>query len=74
MDETPTRCYRPDELATRLGVSRRTVYAWIRQRRIIAIRFGSRLRISTEEYARIMDSGIPGQRKRVRDDTVYTES
>jgi len=74
MDEAPTRCYRPDELATGLGVSRRTVYAWIRQRRILAIRLGVRLRIPSEEYARIMDHGVPRQPKHVRDDTVCTES
>lgn len=74
MAEGPMRYYRPDELATGLGVSRRTVYAWIRQRRILAIRLGTRLRIPAEEYAKIMDCGIPGQRKHVRDDTACTES
>jgi excisionase family DNA binding protein len=70
MAEGPMRYYRPDELATGLGVSRKTVYAWIRQRRIIAFRVGSLLRIPSVEYAKIMDCGVPSQRKRIQDSTV----
>jgi len=70
MAEGPMRYYRPDELATGLGVSRKTVYAWIRQRRIIACRVGSLLRIPPKEYSKIMDCGVPSQRKHIQDGTV----
>jgi len=54
--------YRPDELATNLNVSRKTIYSWIRQRRITAYRIGSLLRIPAEEYHRIMRSGMQSDR------------
>lgn len=70
MADPHPRYYRPDELATNLSVSRHTVYAWIRQRRIIAFRVGSLLRIPAEEYAKIMDCGVPASKKHIRGDTV----
>lgn len=51
--------YRPDELAVSLKVSRKTVYAWIKQQRIVAFKIGSLVRIPADEYVKIMRSGVP---------------
>lgn len=40
---------RPIDIARRLNVTRRTVYAWIRQGRLAAYKIGSRVRIDPND-------------------------
>lgn len=45
------------EVAARLGVCNTTVYRWIREGRITTI--GNPMRISTEEFEKLLESGLP---------------
>ena len=47
--------YTPSELAAILKVGRRTIYSWIRDKKLLAVRVGSRVRIreqAIEEFLR----------------------
>jgi putative molybdopterin biosynthesis protein len=43
--DTIEHLYTPNQLADLLQVTRRTVYAWIREKRLAAVRAGNRIRI-----------------------------
>lgn len=47
----------PKEFANRLSISRWTVYAWIQEGRIEAIKLGRLVRISEAELERIIEEG-----------------
>ena len=46
--DTNERLYTPNQLAELLQVTRRTVYVWIRDQRLAAVRAGTRIRIRHE--------------------------
>jgi len=46
--DTIEHLYTPNQLAEVLQVTRRTVYVWIREKRLAAVRAGNRIRIRRE--------------------------
>lgn len=59
VDNLPMKAmYRPDEVAFQLGLSRRQIYLWIQRQRIKAQRFGTSVRISREEFDRLLREGV----------------
>ncbi len=55
-DRPPTVPRSPREAATELGVSERTVYRLIKEKKLRAARVGQQLRILPGEIARILDA------------------
>ena len=58
MDIPDKRFYRPDEVATALEVSLRSVYRWVAKGYIQHIHCGSKIRVHREEMDRILRVGI----------------
>ena len=55
------RHYRPDELANALGVKVGCVYRWCRKDLIKHVHFPKYIRITEEEYERVLRDGIGGE-------------
>ncbi len=51
--------YTAEELAKYLKVSSQTIRAWIRDRKIAAVRFGRAWRITAAEVERLRREGVP---------------
>lgn len=56
------------EAAEALGLSRHTIYAWIRSRRIAFIRLGRAIRVAPSEIERIMRAGTVPARRATREE------
>ena len=50
IEETPSEYWTVPELATRAGVSKQTVWAWIRSGKLKSLRVGSQHRVAPEEW------------------------
>ena len=55
----PEEFYTAEELADYLKVSSQTVRAWIREKKIKAVKFGRAWRISKAELQRLVTEGVP---------------
>lgn len=55
----PDEFFTAEELADYLKVSSQTVRAWIREKKVRAIKFGRSWRIPSDELRRIVAEGVP---------------
>jgi excisionase family DNA binding protein len=55
----PDEFYTAEELANYLKVSSQTVRAWIRERKVKAVKFGRAWRITKDEVQRLVREGVP---------------
>lgn len=55
----PEEFYTADELADYLKVSPQTVRAWIREKKVKAVKFGRSWRITNDELKRLVTEGVP---------------
>lgn len=51
--------YSPADVAARLGVSRRTVYKWMAERKLPYVKLGAAVRIDEAAVERIVRRGVP---------------
>jgi len=49
--------YTPQEIASSLKINVRTVYRWVREGKLAAVKAGELLRISETELNRLLDEG-----------------
>jgi len=56
--------YTPEEIAANLKVSRKTIYNWIQEGRLKAIKIGHFWRISESELNRLLAGGQGGRGKK----------
>ena len=50
-----THYYTPEQLADLLQISRRTVYLWVRERKLKAIKAGNRVRIPADAISKFLE-------------------
>jgi excisionase family DNA binding protein len=55
----PDEFYTAEELADYLKISSQTVRAWIREKKIAAVKFGRAWRITKTEVERLKREGVP---------------
>ncbi len=55
----PDEFYTAEELADYLKISSQTVRAWIREKKIAAVKFGRAWRITKDEVQRLVREGVP---------------
>lgn len=48
------RMFTPNEVAGLLKITRRTIYAWIRDGRLAAVKIGTRVRVEASELERFV--------------------
>ena len=54
---TEKHFYRPDEIAAAVEKPINTIYRWIREGRIEAVRLGGQLKIPSDEFKRLLKHG-----------------
>jgi excisionase family DNA binding protein len=57
------KLYTPEDVATRIEVTKRTVYTFIKDGKIASIPIGGQLRVTETELRRIMTEGIAAGRR-----------
>lgn len=55
------KAYRPTEAAEVVGVSRSTMYLWIKAGLVRTVTFGTRARVPATELDRLVEEGLPAQ-------------